>query len=215
MRRSNTSQEIARRYDRLASIYGALGTAFLLRPKIRRAAVERLELEPGATVLEVGCGSGANLTALTERVGPTGRVIGIDVSPGMLRRAEELRRRQGWANVTLLEQDATELEAPELVDAALFSLSYSVLPERRRTLGAVWKLLNPGGRLVIMDACLPDSRAGRLLGPATRAVSRVTFLGDPFTRPWEDLAGLAGQVERRHFRPGAYFLCAATKGSGD
>jgi demethylmenaquinone methyltransferase/2-methoxy-6-polyprenyl-1,4-benzoquinol methylase len=215
MRRSRTSQEIARRYDRLASVYGVLGTAFLMRRKIRRAAVEQMELEAGASVLEVGCGGGANLTALAEGVGPTGRVVGIDVSPGMLRRAEALRRRHGWANVALMEQDATELDAPGLFDSALFSLSYSVLPERQRTLDAVWKLLNPGGRVVIMDAGLPDGWAGRLLGSATGAIGRATFLGDPFTRPWEDLAELAGDVERRRFWPGAYFLCAATKATGD
>jgi len=215
MGRSQTSQDIARRYDRLASVYGALGALFLMRRKIRRAAIEQLELEPGATVLEVGCGSGANLTAITDEVGSAGKVIGIDVSPGMLRRADALRRRRGWANVTLMEQDATELEAPGLIDAALFSLSYSVLPQRQRALDAVWKLLNPGGRLVIMDAALPDGRSGRLLGPATRAISRATFLGDPFTRPWEDLAGLAGDVECHRHWPGTYFVCAATKGPGD
>lgn len=215
MGRSQTPQEIARRYDRLASVYGALGALFLMRRKIRRAAVEWLQLEPGATVLEIGCGRGANLTALAEQVGPAGRIIGIDVSAGMLRHAEALRQQHGWTNVTLVEQDAAELDAPRPIDAALFSLSYTVIPERQRTLDAVWKLLNPGGRLAIMDAGLPDSRAGRLLGPATQAMSRATFLGDPFTRPWEDLAGLADDVECRRFWPGAYFLCAATKDPGD
>jgi hypothetical protein len=68
-----------------------------------------------------------------------------------------------------------------------------------------------GGRLVIMDSGLPDSLLGRLLGPATRALSRVTFLGDPHTRPWIDLEDLGAKVECDRFAPGIYFLCSASK----
>jgi hypothetical protein len=57
----------------------------------------------------------------------------------------------------------------------------------------------------------PDSRLRQLLDRPTRALSRMTFLGDPHTKPWSDLEALGGKVETRHFAPGIYFLCTARK----
>ena len=209
MRRASAEQ-IARRYNRLAGIYGALSVAFLLPPRIRDEAVSRLDPGAGDSILEVGCGTGANLGRLVAAVGPTGAVTGIDISPGMLERAESLRRRNGWEKVTLLEQDAGSIGVDDRFHAVLFSLSYSVLPEPRATLEAVWERLEPGGRVVIMDAGLPPGRLGRLLRPLASAASRATVLGDPDSRPWEDLAELGDvEVETVRFRAGTYFVCSA------
>ena len=101
---------------------------------------------------------------------------------------------------------------PRAFEAILFSLSYSVLPEPRRTLGAVWGPLLPGGTVVIMDSGLPESRFGRALRPFATALSRATVLGDPDTRPWDDLDELgAGGVETTRFQGGTYFVCRGRK----
>lgn len=206
-----SSEFVGRRYDRLASVYGLLEAVYMMRGGIRRATVDSLRLGPGGTVLEIGCGTGSNLPLLVERVGPTGRVIGIDVSPGMVAKAERLRRRSGWKNVELAVRDAAEFEPPESLDGVLFSLSYSVLSEQRRVLGRAWDRLAAGGRLAIMDAGAPDGRAGRLLGSPMRVLSRATVLGNPDARAEAHLAELAADVECRRFWPGAYFLCVAAK----
>jgi SAM-dependent methyltransferase len=97
-------------------------------------------------------------------------------------------------------------------DAVLFSLSYSVLPDPRTTLAAVWSLLCPGGRIVVMDAGLPEGPLGVLLRPLASAVSRATVLGDPESHPWEDLAELgAAGVETTRFQAGSYFVCSARR----
>jgi SAM-dependent methyltransferase len=129
----------------------------------------------------------------------------------MLHRARSIVDRLGLTNVEIIDQDVAELAVDGPFEAVLFSLPYTVIADRLAALRDAWELLGPGGRLVIMDSGLPDSRLGRLLGPATRALSRVTFLGDPHTRPWVDLEALCGEVERRHFAPGIYFVCAAGK----
>jgi demethylmenaquinone methyltransferase/2-methoxy-6-polyprenyl-1,4-benzoquinol methylase len=205
-----TSDQIARRYDRLAGAFGPISVAFMLRPRLRDVAVRGLELERGAAVLEVGCGTGANLERLVAAVGPGGRVTGIDISAGMLERAERLRSARRWENVTLLVADAETLDG-EGYDAILFSLSYSVLPRPVRTLEAAWGALCPGGTVVIMDAGLPASRLGRVLRPLATAASRATVLGDPDSRPWEDLARLGAEVETTKFQAGTYFVCRGTK----
>ncbi|HEY1356064.1 MAG TPA: methyltransferase domain-containing protein [Solirubrobacterales bacterium] len=207
-----TVEQISRRYDRLAVIYGPLSVALMLRRRTREEAVRRLGLNAGDCVLEVGCGSGANLGRLVAAVGRSGAVTGIDISPGMLERAESLRRRNRWENVALLERDARGLDLPEEFDAVLFSLSYSVLPEPRPTLGAIWKCLRSGGRIVIMDAGLPEGRLGRLLRPLATAASRATVLGDPDSRPWQDLAELgADDVETLRSQAGTYFVCSGRR----
>jgi ubiquinone/menaquinone biosynthesis C-methylase UbiE len=208
----NPPEHVARRYDRLAGVYGALSVAFGLRPSVRRAAVSALALCEGDAVLEVGCGRGDNLGALRAAVGERGRVVGTDVSAGMLERAESRRRQADWQNVELLRQDAAHLEAAGPFEAILFSLSYSVMEERQAILASAWHLLRAGGRLVIMDAGLPDNVVGRLLGPPTRALSRATVLGDPAVRPWCDLAELGVEgVSVRWMAPGTYFVCSARK----
>lgn len=207
-----STERISHRYDRLAVIYGPLSVALMLRRRFRDEAVRRLALGAGDSVLEVGCGSGANLGRLVDAVGPGGAVTGIDVSSGMLERAEQLRQRNGWDNVTLHQQDARTMEGAEDFDAVLFGLSYSVLPDRRATLARVWSRLRPSGRVVIMDAGLPPGGLGRLLGPLARAVSRATVLGDPDSRPWRDLADLgAAEIVTTRFQAGTYFVCSARR----
>lgn len=210
--RRPSAEQISRRYDRLAVIYGPLSVALMLRRRSRDEAVRRLALGAGDSVLEVGCGSGANLGRLVAAVGPAGSVTGIDVSAGMLERAERMRMRNGWENVMLRERDARTPAGDGEFDAVLFSLSYSVLPEPRETLAAAWGRLRPGGRVVIMDAGLPAGPIGRLLRPLASAVSRATVLGDPDSRPWQDLAEIgATEIETTRFQAGTYFVCGARR----
>jgi ubiquinone/menaquinone biosynthesis C-methylase UbiE len=202
--------QVTRRYDRMARWYRAAEITLLLPHRLRRRAVQRLAMRPGEMVLEIGCGTGRNLPLLCDAVGNDGQVIGVDASSGMLARAQQWVTRHHMRNVRLLHQDAAELTLPGQVDAVLFSLSYSVLPDRDRVLQKAWEALRPDGRLVIMDAGLPDSPLGRLLGPAGEAIATI-FPGDPYSRPWEDLTSLSQTVHREWFQFGIYFICAVRK----
>lgn len=208
---SESVTKVSRRYDRLAPLYRALLPLFLLPPGARRAAVEALDLSAGASVLEVGCGSGRNLPLLVDAVGPSGKTYGIDVSTGMLDRAKELVERRGWSNVELRVEDAARLTYPDELDGVLFGLSYGVLPEPRAALDAAWKLLRPGGRVVIVEGRLPDNLLGRLLRPPVLALSRLTVLGDPDVRGWDDLAELSPDVQTRWLQFGTYYVSRAVK----
>ena len=208
---SESVTKVSRRYDRLAPVYEAVLPLFGVPPRARRAAVEALGLSAGAGVLEIGCGSGRNLSLLVNAVGPSGRVYGVDVSTGMLARAERLIGRRGWSNVELKVEDAARLTRPDVLDGVLFGLSYAVLPEPGVTLEAAWRLLRPGGRLVIVEGALPDNRFGRLLRKPAGALSRLTVLGDPASRGWEDLADLSPDVHTRWLQFGTYYVSRAVK----
>lgn len=201
---------VTARYDRLARWYRFAGPLILLAPGFRRKAIKRLGCKRGDTVLEVGCGTGRNLALLREAVGAEGVVIGVDASAGMLAQAQRLVRRHDWKNVRLIQQDAAELELEDQVDAVYFSLSYSVLPNRKPVLSKTWEAVRPGGRLVIMDAGLPENRLGRLLAPLGEAIA-TAFPGDPYSRPWEDLRTISDSVDTERFQLGIYFICKISK----
>lgn len=202
---------VRRRYDRIARFFVLFEWLFLLPPGIRRRAVARLALRPGDAVLEVGCGTGRNLRPLVEAVGPGGHVYGVDLSEGMLAEAVQLCGREGWRGVTLACADAANYKAPAPLDGVIFSLSYAVMPHHREVLRHAWGQLRPGGRLVIMDAKLPSNRLGRLLHPFVMWASRLTVLGNPDVRPWDELRELAGEVETEEVSFGTYYICRATK----
>ena len=115
---------ITQRYDRLADVIALFDWLFFLPSGLRKHAVDRLSLQRGDCVLEVGCGSGSNFPFLREAIGATGRIYGVDLSAGMLRKARKLSDRHHWTNIHLTEDDAANYVAPEPLDGVLFSLSY-------------------------------------------------------------------------------------------
>ncbi len=204
---------VAAGYDRMARWYRLAEPAIAIPLGMRRRAVARVELRPGDTVLEVGCGTGRNLDLLHDAVGASGRVIGVDASAGMLAVARRSIARRGWRNVRVVHEDAARLALDEPVDGVLFSLSYSALPEREPVLDNAWRMLAPGRRLVVMDAGLPDNALGRALTGFGELVATV-FPGDPYSRPWEDLVRLSPDVATERFQFGTYFICAVRKDAG-
>ena len=202
---------VRRRYNRLAKWFGVFEWLFLLPRGIRNEAVSWLELQAGASVLEVGCGTGRNLGVLVEAVGPEGKVYGVDVSDGMLEEASTLCKGAGWSQVTLIRADAPDYTLPEPVDGVIFSLSYAVIPRHREALRQAWAQLRPGGCVVIMDAKLRRGLVGRLLRPFAVWTSRLTVLGNPDIRPWDELRELADEIDYEEWQWGTYYICRGRK----
>ncbi len=202
---------VRQRYNRLAKFFVFFEWLFLLPRGIRSKAVSRLELKRGSRVLEVGCGTGRNLAPLLEAVGAEGQVYGVDLSDGMLAEAEELCTRAGWRNVELMRADAADYVLPEPVDGAIFGLSYAVIPHHKDALRHSWNQLRPGGYLVIMDAKLPSGMLGKLLYPFVVWTSRLTVLGNPDVRPWDELRAMTDDVDYEEAQFGTYYICRARK----
>ena len=204
-------RSISRRYDRLAGFITFFEWLFFLPAGFRKTAVDRLAVEPGGRVLEIGCGTGRNLPYLRDSVGPAGRVYGVDLSAGMLARARDLCTGNRWSNIELVQCDAADYIAPEPLDGVLFGLSYNTMPHHLAVLRHAWSQLRPGGRLVIMDAKLPPGLGGRLVLPFSVWLMKRTMLGNPYIRPWEDLARLTDEFEMDDFRFGSYYVCRGIK----
>ena len=141
-------QVVIEKYRRASMGYDRATRRF---DRYRRRAVERLQLWSGDSVIDVACGTGTNLELLYQRVGPTGRIVGVDVSHDMLRQAESLVRSKGWDNVTLIESPVETALLGDPADAALFSLTHDVLqsdPAVQNVLGH----LAPGARVASFGA---------------------------------------------------------------
>ena len=202
---------VRRRFNRVAAIYPIFDVLLWLPPGACAEAVRRLELVPGARVLEVGCGTGRNLARLVQAVGPSGHVYGADLSEGMLARAKKRCARHGWPNVTLLHSDASAYTLPESVEGVLFSLSYSVIPHHREALRRAWSYLRPGGHVVILDGKLMPGAAGKFFRPLVLLTMKATVLGNPDKRPWEDLREFTDRVQVTEIALGTYFICRGTR----
>lgn len=147
------SRSRARRaWDAGAVVHGRGSPIESWQADIWTHAVDSLELRPGTVVLDLGCGTGNGFPALRAAVGETGRIVGIDVSPKMLARAQARIDDNGWTNIELREVDASavDLEAGRY-DAALASLSLSTVPDLAAAVDRVHTALRPGGRLFFVD----------------------------------------------------------------
>jgi ubiquinone/menaquinone biosynthesis C-methylase UbiE len=119
----------------------------------REKQIEFAHLAPGESVLDVGCGTGSLAILAKERVGPAGRVSGIDASPEMISRA---RKRAGKAGAEVTFENAVVEALPfpnASFDAVLSTVMMHHLPDdaRHQCLSEIRRVLKPGGRLIIVD----------------------------------------------------------------
>ena len=105
--RPTTESRAARFYTRYAALYDRIASDAPLVAGLRERIVDALAPRRGDVVVEMGCGTGANLPLLRERVGPEGVVVGLDFSAGVLDRARDRISRAGWENVHVARADAT------------------------------------------------------------------------------------------------------------
>ncbi|MCA9495181.1 MAG: methyltransferase domain-containing protein [Myxococcales bacterium] len=217
--------EVAKNYDALSRFYD-LGDRWVSGPvarmgRLRADTVARLELGPGDSVLDVGCGTGLNLPLLVEAVGPTGRVVALDYSAGMLREARRRVDRHGWSNVELVQGDAARLDGVGgPFDAVMSTWALGIVDQLPAALDRAVAVLKPGGRLAILDFQRTQAQQGlrrRLVDPALHrlllwaGIDAAEDLDDErFRQRWVDgksrLRGALVDVEEETNVGGAGFL---------
>jgi ubiquinone/menaquinone biosynthesis C-methylase UbiE len=189
-------------YGRWADLYDLLARATPGLGRLRSRAVDALALESGDTVVEMGCGTGANFPHLRERVGPEGRVIGVDFTRGMLETARERIQQEEWQNVHLVQADAAEVAFREDPDAILATFAVGMLGDPAAVVRRWADQLPPGGRLALLDAAQTDRRFGWPVNQAFRGlvVASSPTKMDAYERaPWavlDDRVEVARQALR-------------------
>lgn len=149
-------------WDRWSDRYGLSESDF---EPMRETAIDYLELEQDDRVLDVGCGPGVSVERLRADVGETGEVVAIDYSSGMVENARRRIADRDWPNVTVVRGDATTADLGQDFDAAIATLSMSVMPDVHAAVENVYRSLAPGGRFVVFDLRTVPAGPARIVNP--------------------------------------------------
>ena len=198
------------RYDRVAKAYEALlrlASAGRI-DRLYEAVAEALDPLPGGTLLELGCGPATVTPHLLPKLGPAGALVGVDLAEGMVEQARRKAERLGWRNARFECADARDYEPPGAVDAVVFSLSLSTMPEPERCLERAFAMLAPGGQLVVLDS-IPEP--GRPLANAIVRLKAPLVGARPTRAPLEFAAARLEAVRVRRLLLGAYTVVSGRK----
>lgn len=129
-------------------------------------------IDPGETVLDLGCGAGIDSILAAFRTGPAGRVLALDFLPEMLERTVRAAAEAGLANVEPLEADMEAIPLPDAsVDHVISNGVVNLAPRKARVLAECARVLRPGGKLTVADLTVAEEELpAEILGhPATWA----------------------------------------------
>ena len=125
------------------------------------------DIPPGATVLDLGCGSGVDTLIAANRVGPAGKVIGVDFSESMLARARGAAAEAGSTNIEIRHADAERLPIDDgSIDVVISNGIFNLNPARADIFRELARVVRPGGSVycaeVILREPLPPEEAANL-----------------------------------------------------
>jgi ubiquinone/menaquinone biosynthesis C-methylase UbiE len=202
------------RYNRLAAFYewfarfGSLGQF----PRFYQAVSDAIEPDPGALLLDIGCGPATLTPYLLPKVGPRGAVVGTDISDAMIKRAVALSEQAKWQNVRFQRSDARDFVPDQPAGVIVFCLSLTTMPEPGRCFARALSWLKPGGQFVVLDSFFqPGRRASRL---AIRIKSPLVG-ADPSAISLSELTAHLETVRVRHFHGGIYTLLSGRRPSAE
>ena len=161
----------------------------------REAAIRGLDIKPGDHVLEVGIGTGLNLPLYPARC----RLIGIDLSEEMLRKAHEKVAELGASNVTLRAMDATVMDFPDdEFDSSVATYTISAVPDPVSVLREMRRVVKPGGSIVLLNHFRSDRRmVGRLEDFVAPVCTRLGWKSNLPLEPLLERVGLTPEYSTK------------------
>lgn len=200
-----------RLYDRIASRYDLAVSPFrLLRGRrLAERAIDELHLRRGDTVVDLGTGTGWNLSRLADRVGPLGTVIGVDISPRML---DQARQNIGdRASIELVEADIATYQPPPDTAAVISTFAIEMRPDYGSIIERLATTIRPGGRIAVTGLRHADRWPGWLADAGSRMM-RFFGVNDSYRkhRPWEAIERHTTNTSYADSHSGVIYLAAGT-----
>jgi arsenite methyltransferase len=132
-------------------------------------------LKPGEVVVDLGAGAGIDALVAAAKVGPQGRVIGVDMTPEMLERARENAVRMGVARTVEFREGVIEKlpVVSESADVVISNCVINLSPDKRQAFREAFRVLKPGGRLAVSDIVVTEPLPPELAGFAEAFVACV------------------------------------------
>ena len=158
-------------------------------------------MRPGETVLDLGSGAGFDLLIAADKVGPEGRVIGIDMTDDMIAEARRNAEQAGHANVDVRKGLIEELPVEDSsVDWVISNCVVNLSPEKERVFAEIRRVLKPGGRFSVYDMVVEDlpqsvrEHAAAYAACVAGAISEDEYVGGLRTAGLEDVRIAERQV---------------------
>lgn len=157
------------------------------------------ELRPGEVVLDLGSGGGIDCFLAAKQVGPEGRVIGLDMTPDMIKLAQRNAKKVGMTNVEFRYGEMEDIPLPDRsVDVIISNCVINLSPDKDAVFGETYRVLRPGGRMTVSDIVLhselPPAIRERLdawAGCVAGALQESDYLGKMRTAGFEEVEVLS------------------------
>jgi phosphatidylethanolamine/phosphatidyl-N-methylethanolamine N-methyltransferase len=156
-------KKVERVYSNYAGVYDQIfGRIF---HESRESAVRRLKPQPGERILEVGIGTGLSLPLYPAHC----TVMGIDLSAGMLEKAQRRLRQHNLSHVRLLRMDAGAMEFPDdSFDTVMAAYVVTAVPDYRKVMTEMIRVCRPGGRIILLNHF---SNGNKLIAAVEKVIS--------------------------------------------
>lgn len=200
-------------YDRVAPFYDLLTAPYrwIGTGRIVDEAIRQLRLRPGDTVVDLGTGTGRNLVALSNAVGPDGHVVGVDLSPQMLQRARARATAHQLSNVELVEGDIATFRLPPVASGVIATYAIEMLPDYDDVIARLVNQMPDEGRIALVGLRDPAAWPEWLIWIGS-AINRPFGVSKDYRshRPWEAIQLHTTDSTYTEAFAGAVYLAAGT-----
>ena len=178
---------------------------------VRQRAVELLNLKPGNCVLDVGCGPGGSFPFLVHAVGPTGQVVGVEISPDISRLARRRIARNEWKNVEVVEAAAQDVHLIDTFDGLVMFAAADVYASEKALVN-ILPHLKANARVAAFGAKLSSNGFGRIFNPFLKLLFNLSFSTTPKPdyQPWRILAKYLEGLDVEEYFFGLMFLASGS-----